>query len=82
MKEKELKCVWNTGGNCNGDTKKIEMFQSQIMVPVCEYHLQDHKYIMALHAAGNPMEDILEMTRAEREEMFDNLDDKLKDSEI
>ena len=59
---KKLKCVWDMGTECSDDVKEVELFNSQIKIPICSKHLEEHKYIMVLHRNGYDIEEILQQT--------------------
>ena len=60
--EEELKCIWDMGTPHNGEVKKVEFFSKQIKVPVCESHIEEHKYIMILHKNNYDIEEVLNQT--------------------
>jgi len=59
---KKLKCVWNMGTDCSDDVKEVPFFSSQIKVPVCSNHVEQHQYVMILHKNGYDVEEILQQT--------------------
>lgn len=61
-KKQELRCVWNMGGECDGEVKEVEFFNHQIKVPVCEGHVEQHTHVMILHKNGYDVEEILQET--------------------
>jgi len=62
MADKKLKCVWNMGTDCSDDVQEVEFFNSQIKVPVCGNHIEQHKFVMILHKNGYDVEEILQQS--------------------
>lgn len=60
-------CVWHMGGPCSDDVRMVEVFDSQIEVPMCTMHLSDHRLVWALHKHGFDIEEVLDMNRIQRE---------------
>lgn len=56
----ELKCVWDMGNNCSDDVEEVKFFDSQIKVPVCSNHIEQHKYVMVLHKNNYDVEEVLQ----------------------
>lgn len=54
MTDKELVCIWNTGGEHSGEVKWARLFNKQLKLPVCEQHLKNHKYIVRMGRYYNP----------------------------
>ena len=59
---KKLKCVWNMGTDCSDEITEIEFFNTQIKVPVCSNHVEQHKFVMVLHKNNYDVEEILRQT--------------------
>lgn len=55
-----LRCVWNMGSKCASTVYDVEIFNSQIKVPICENHLEDHEYVMILHANNYDVEEVIQ----------------------
>lgn len=64
--EEDIYCVWNLGDACGGKVAKVLMFRKQLEIPICENHLEGHKYIMLLHGNGYEIEEVVDMTPEER----------------
>ena len=64
----ELKCVWNTGGDCVDDTYDTVIFGSSIQIPICHKHLKDHKNVMILHANNYDVEEVIQKSPEWRQE--------------
>lgn len=62
MSNKKLKCVWNMGTDCSDEIKEVEFFNTQIKVPVCSNHVEQHRYVMVLHKNNYDVEEILQQT--------------------
>ena len=63
-----LKCVWNMGTDCSGEVKEVEFFNKQIKVPVCEAHVEQHKFVMILHKNDYDVEEILQKSNDYRKQ--------------
>ena len=63
-----LKCVWNMGTDCSGTVKEVEFFNKQIKVPVCEAHVEQHKFVMILHKNDYDVEEILQKSNDYRKQ--------------
>ena len=61
-KGQSLRCVWNMGTDCTDDVDEIEFFSSQIKVPVCSNHIEQHKFVMILHKNDYDVEEILQQS--------------------
>jgi len=64
----EQKCVWHLGSNCSGAVTLNKMFTGQLNVPICENHIEGHKYIMILHKNKYDVEQILNETEEWRKQ--------------
>jgi len=62
MVDKKLKCVWNMGTDCSDEVEEVEFFNSQIKVPVCKNHIEQHKFVMILHKNNYDVEEILQQS--------------------
>ena len=62
MTNKELKCVWNMGTDCSDVIEEVEFFNTQIKVPVCSSHIEQHKFVMVLHKNNYDVEEILQQS--------------------
>lgn len=69
----ENKCIWNLGDPCDGEVKEALVFEDQLKVLICEHHLNGHKSIMMLHKNGYPIEEILNMSGGERNNLISAL---------
>lgn len=58
--KKKLKCVWNMGTDCSDDVQEVEFFNSQIKIPVCSNHIEQHRFVMILHKNGYDVEEVLQ----------------------
>ena len=58
----KLKCVWNMGTDCSNDVEEVQFFGTQIKVPVCKCHVEEHSYVMILHRNGYDIEEVLQQT--------------------
>ena len=61
-KAQSLRCVWNMGTDCSDVIEEVEFFGSQIKVPVCEAHIEQHKFVMILHKNDYDVEEILQQS--------------------
>lgn len=60
-------CVWEIGTPCDdGEIERQLMFEKQLQVPICKKHMEEHREVMVLVAAGNPIDEVVEMTAEER----------------
>jgi hypothetical protein len=82
MTEKKQKCVWNMGYDCSGEITEETIFNGQIAVPICEAHLKDHKQMLFLHAHGEDVEEILQLSPEDREKLFNKIKAKFPDDEV
>ena len=62
MSKKKLKCVWNMGTECSDDITEVVFFNTQIKVPVCSNHIEQHKLVMVLHKNNYDVEEVLQQT--------------------
>lgn len=58
----KLRCVWSMGDECTDDVEEVEFFDSQIKVPVCGNHVEQHRCVMILHKNDYDVEEILQQT--------------------
>jgi len=58
----KLLCVWGMGDACSGEIEEVEFFDSQIKVPVCANHIEQHKFVMILAKNDYDVEEILQET--------------------
>ena len=63
---KNTKCAWELGSPCQGSVFSASVFSGQLTVPICENHLVGHRVIMSLHAAGQDVEQFLQLSEKER----------------
>jgi hypothetical protein len=66
MADKKLKCVWNMGTPCSDDVEERTLFQSQIKIPICINHYEEHKNIILLHKNHYDVEELLQKTPDDR----------------
>lgn len=50
------------GTDCSDEIVEIEFFSTQIKVPVCSNHVEQHKFVMVLHKNNYDVEEILQQT--------------------
>jgi len=62
MSDKKLKCVWNMGTDCSDDITEVAFFNTQIKVPVCSNHIEQHKFVMVLHKNNYDVEEVLQQS--------------------
>ena len=66
-KEEPEDCVWDMGTPCDdGPVERQLMFEKQLHVPICNKHMEEHREVMILVAAGHPIDEVVEMTAEER----------------
>ena len=62
-KTDKLRCIWKMdGGRCKGKVEEVEMFtttKAPFKCPICEWHLEQHRNLMILYAAGRSMKRLL-----------------------
>lgn len=68
-KKEPLKCIWELGDPCNGETKEVPLFKKQLGIPICEHHLNGHRVIMMLCGNGYQIEEIVDMEDEERKRL-------------
>src|SRR5574337_655780 len=76
FKSTESECVWKLGTPCGGKVSEVELFNKQILVPICSNHLHEHRIIMSLGKADCDIEQVLDLSDVEREKMLEKLDIK------
>lgn len=67
--KKMNKCVWNRD-NCSGLVAELEIFKSQIKVPLCKIHERSHDQVMTLHKLGYNVEKMIELSDENREDLL------------
>lgn len=80
--KKLTKCVWNMGDECEGEVTNEDIFENQIKVPICENHFTQHKEVMFLHSKGEDIDELMQMSREERRELFEKVRAKFPDEEL
>lgn len=50
------------GTDCSDEIIEVEFFSTQIKVPVCSNHVEQHKFVMVLHKNSYDVEEILQQT--------------------
>lgn len=70
------------GYECSGEVTKEDIFDSQVNVPICEAHLQDHKQMLFLHAHGEDIEQVLQLSLEDRKKLFDKVRAQFPDEEL
>jgi hypothetical protein len=76
----DYKCVWpigkETGDDCKGPVQEVCLFAGILNIPICQYHLEWHKEIVALYESGMIIDDIVSLKRQECREKFAALENK------
>ena len=80
--KKSIKCIWNLGYDCEGEVRIVEMFDKQISVPICDAHLDDHKQVVFLFNHGKNIEEIMTLTKEEREKLFNSVRGQFPNDEL
>ncbi len=75
------KCIWNTGTPCSGNIEEAWMFQKQLLIPICENHLNDHRKILFLHSCGVNIEELFQNRMHELEDLYKEYKSKYPDKE-
>ncbi|MFA5024277.1 MAG: hypothetical protein WC523_04935 [Patescibacteria group bacterium] len=73
MADEEKECAWNLGTSHEGVVTNTKLWDGQILVPVCEKHLKEHKIIIALFQAGQDIEELFTKTEEWRENEYNIL---------